>query len=122
MKKRTLWSRLLSLGLAVAMLLGVVSALTYDFSGDGKTNVWDLQMAINQGKTQEEKADALKEALDGKGDELHKNAEGKYEIWSTVGLYNMAKLADKGYRFLLMARSGLRSSIHSQVQPMVDGM
>ena len=101
--KKTRWMRGIALVLALVLLVGVVGALTYDLNNDGKTNVWDLQLAINQGKTQEEKAAALKEALDGKGDELHPNANGVYEIYTTIGLYNMAKLANKGYTFELMA-------------------
>lgn len=107
MKKRTLWSRLLTAGLALVMLLGVVGALEFDISNDGKTNVWDLQMLINEGRTADSEA-ALKEALGNKGDELHPNANGEYEIWSSLGLYNMAKLVDEnnggmGMTFRLMA-------------------
>lgn len=108
MKKKTLWSRLLTLGLAFVMLLGAVGALNFDLSRDGKTNVWDLQLAVNNGLSKEEQQQALKEAFGGKGDELHPNANGEYEIWSPLGLYNMAKLVDendggKGMTFRLMA-------------------
>ena len=89
--------------LAALMLVGVVAALSYDFNGDGKTNIWDLQYAINQGKSADVQAAALQEAMGNKGDELHKNAQGQWEIWSQVGLYNMVENAQNGDTFLLMA-------------------
>ena len=95
--------KLIALCLAAVMLVGMVAALSYDRNGDGKTNVWDLQMMINGGESAEEQAAGLKEALGGKPNELKPNAEGAYEIYTAVGLYNMAKLADKGYSFKLMA-------------------
>ena len=36
--------------LVLSLLASLVAALSYDLSGDGKTNVWDLQLALNQGK------------------------------------------------------------------------
>ena len=101
--KKTRWIRGIALSLALVLLVTVVGALSFDLNGDGKTNVWDLQLAINQGKSKEDRAAALKEAMGGKGDELHKNAEGKYEIWSSTGLYNMAEHATEGATFVLMA-------------------
>ena len=95
--------KLIALCLAAVMLVGMVTALSYDRNGDGKTNVWDLQMMINGGESAEAQAAGLKEALGGKPNELKPNAEGVYEIYTAVGLYNMAKLADKGYSFKLMA-------------------
>ena len=108
--KKNGWSKAAALVLTLALLVGMVGALSYDRNSDGKTNVWDLQMMINGGESAEEQAAGLKEALDGKSDELHPNAEGVYEIWSSVGLYNMAKLADKGYRFQLMADIDLQGA------------
>ena len=93
---KTRWIRAVALSLTVVMLLGVVQALSYDLNGDGKTNVWDLQLAITQGKTQQEQDAALKEALGGNGNELKPNAEGVYEIYSPLGLYNMAELTNSG--------------------------
>ena len=101
--KNRLWFRIGTICLAVVMLLSVVAALSYDLSGDGKTNVWDLQLAINQNKTAAEKDGTLREALGGKGDEMHPNAEGYYEIWSQLGFNNFLKNTTKGYKFKLMA-------------------
>ena len=101
MRKST-WTRMLALCLALVCLVSAAAALTYDLNGDGKTNVWDLQTAVNEEKTAAEQAAVLNEALGG-GDELHPNAEGKYEIWSTLGLYNMAKNATAGNSYVLMA-------------------
>lgn len=94
--------RTIALCLAVVLLVTAVGALTYDQNGDGKTNVWDLQLMINDGKSQEEQAAALREAMGGQGDELHPNADGEYEIWSEIGLSNLVKNADKDYKFKLM--------------------
>ena len=101
--KTKVWVRILTGCLAAVMLLGVVAALDYDLNGDGKTNIWDLQMMINGGESAEAQAAGLKEAMGGKGDELHKNAEGKWEIWSEVGLNNMVKNAKAGDTFELKA-------------------
>ena len=87
-------TRLIALCLAFVCLVTLVSALSYDLSGDGKTNVWDLQLAVNQGKTEDFNA-ALEEALGGKN-ELGPNEDGVYEIWSPLGLYNMARVVDAG--------------------------
>ena len=99
MKK--IWTRLCALCLALVMLVLAVGALSFDLSGDGKTNVWDLQILVNKGE-KDKMNEAVKEALGGKGDELHKNADGVYEIWSMVGLYNMAQHATEGANFKLM--------------------
>ena len=100
MKKN--WARWLAACLALVLLIGTVAAnINFDLNGDGKTNVWDLQLAINGGKTPEEQKEALNQVLGG-GDELHKNAQGQWEIWSALGLHNMAKLAQTGDTFLLM--------------------
>ena len=88
-------TRLLALCLAVVCLIGVVGALSYDLNGDGKTNVWDLQTAVNSSKTDAEKSAALAEVLGG-GDEMHPNANGEYEIYSMLGMYNMAQMTEKG--------------------------
>ena len=94
--KKTRWIRGIALILALVLLVGVVGALSFDLNGDGKTNVWDLQLAFYQGKTQEEQAAALKEALGGNPDELKPNAEGVYEIYTSLGLYNMATMTNEG--------------------------
>lgn len=89
--------------LAFVLLVSTVAAATLNFdrNGDGKTNVWDLQMVLSGGSSAEDQKAALNEALDG-GDELHKNAKGEWEIWSALGLYNMAKNAQAGDTFVLM--------------------
>ena len=110
------FTRMLALCLAVVCLVGVASALSFDLNSDGKTNVWDLQLALSQGKTAEEQAEAVREALGG-GDELHKNAEGQWEIWSTTGLYNMAKHAQSGDTFVLMQDIDMAGAVW---QPIAD--
>ena len=104
MKKKTLGHRILTVTLALLMLIGVASALAYDRNSDGKTNVWDLQLLRNEGNTQDAQA-ALNEALGG-GNELKPNAEGVYEIYTALGLYNMASIItenkDEGVTFRLM--------------------
>ena len=96
--KRSIWSRALTLVLVFACLVSVVGAanLLYDHNGDGKTNVWDLMKA-----PEEDQPAALEEALGGY-DELHKNAQGEWEIWTSLGLYHMAELAQSGDTFVLM--------------------
>ena len=84
--KKTGWIRGLALALTLVLLVTAVGALSYDWSGDGKTNVWDLQLGINNNKTEEEQAAALKEALGGNSDELKPNAQGEYEIYTSLGL------------------------------------
>ena len=101
MGKNTFWRRALAVSLAAVCLIGTVAALTGDLNDDGKANSWDLQLAVNQGKTQEEKAAVLEGVLGG-ADQLKPNAEGVYEIYNTVGLYNMAKHASEGATFKLM--------------------
>lgn len=97
--KRMKWSRIMALCLAAVCLAGTVSALSFDLNKDGRTDVWDLQLAVSGGKAD---AIALEEALGGK-DELHPNAEGVYEIYSALGLYNMAEHAKEGLTFELKA-------------------
>ena len=78
--RKPIFVRILVLVLAAFLVFGAAAAaLNYDLSGDGKTNVWDLQTAKNQEKTPEEFEGTLREALNG-GDELRKNAEGQWEI------------------------------------------
>ena len=115
--KRSIWTRVLAFAIAL-LLVGSVAAATlnFDLNGDGKTNVWDLQLAINGGKSQEEQTAALKEAMGGKGDELHKNAEGQWEIWSVTGLYNMAKLAEAGDTFVLMQDIDMGGALWTPVE------
>lgn len=108
-------NRLIALCLALVCLVSVATALTYDLNGDGKTTVWDLQTAVNEEKSAQEQAAALNELLGG-GDELHPNAEGVYEIHSTLGLYNMAKLSRQGYSFRLMADLDLKDMDWTPVQ------
>lgn len=99
-------TRLIALVLAVVSTLTVVlAAANFDLNADGKTDVWDLQLAVNGSKT-DTYSGALIEALGGKHDELHPVSEKYYEIYSALGLYNMAKLINKdgkkGYTFKLM--------------------
>ena len=108
--KKNRWSKAAALVLTLALLVGMVGALSYDRNGDGKTNVWDLQMMINGGESAKEQADGLKEALGGTGDELHPNADGVYEIWSSVGLYNMARHSQEGATFVLKADVDLKGA------------
>ena len=115
--KKMKWMRWLSISLAIVLLISTVAAaLSFDLNSDGKTNVWDLQLALSQGKTAEEQAEAVREALGG-GDELHKNAEGQWEIWSTTGLYNMAKHAQSGDTFVLMQDIDMAGAVW---QPIAD--
>lgn len=100
--KNIKWIRWISVCLVAALLIGsVAAALGFDLSGDGKTDVWDLQLGVNNGVSAEDQKAALNEALGG-GDELHKNDEGQWEIWTSLGLYNMAKNAEAGDTFVLM--------------------
>lgn len=95
--KKMRWVRILALCLSMACLVAAVGAanLSWDLNKDDKTNVWDLQLAVNEGKTAAEKQAALEEALGGK-DELHPNASGEYEIYTALGLYNMANMTNAG--------------------------
>ena len=88
--------------LTLSLLITLVSALSFDLNNDGKTNIWDLQLALNQGKT-DTYPEAVQEALGGNTDELHKTADGVYEIWSPLGLGNMARTATEGNTYILMA-------------------
>ena len=102
------WTRVLALVMALVCTLTVVAAVEFDaldFNKDGKVTVWDLQKWLGQ----ENYAAALKQVLGGKGDELNpvrnegegENAVPVYEIWSEMGLKNMAKNAKAGYIFEL---------------------
>ena len=57
--KKTKFVRLLALCLAAVSLIGIVGALSYDKNGDNKTNVWDLQLMVNEGASEEELEKAL---------------------------------------------------------------
>ena len=52
--KKTKFVRLLALCLAAVSLIGIVGALSYDRNGDNKVNVWDLQLMVNEGASEEE--------------------------------------------------------------------
>ena len=91
--------RLFALCLVAASLVTMVAALAFDRNDDGKTNVWDLQLAVNDNEP--DLGAAIDAVLGGK-DELTPNAEGVYEIYSAVGVFNMAKHASEGATFKLM--------------------
>ena len=91
--------RLFALCLVAASLVTMVAALAFDRNNDGKTNVWDLQLAVNDNEP--DLGAAIDAVLGGK-DELTPNAEGVYEIYSAVGVFNMAKHASEGATFKLM--------------------
>ena len=114
-KKRSV--RITAIVLAAVLLLSIVAsaALNYDLNGDGKTNIWDLQLALNDGASKEDQDAALKEAL-GAGDELHKNAEGQWEIWTSLGLYNMAKNAQAGDTFVLMQDIDMAGALWTPIE------
>ena len=92
------WLRVISLVLASVCLISIMTAAAAEVTV--KKTIWDLQTAVNEGNTASY-ADILKDIL-GNPDELHTNASGEYEIWSELGLYNMARNATKGYTFKLM--------------------
>ena len=94
---KSILRRILS-ALLVLCLVGTAGAANFlfDLNGNGKTDIADLQQV--SGADQEA---ALDEALGG-GDELHKNADGQWEIWSSLGLFNMAQHAEAGDTFVLM--------------------
>lgn len=95
------WMRMLALCLAAVCLMGAVAAVSTDLNSDGKTNAWDLQLAVKEGKTAEEKLAVLQGVLGG-ADELRPNAEGVYEIASVMGIKNMINLATTGASFKLV--------------------
>jgi len=100
--KKFKWTKLLALCLAVVLIAtAAADTFVYDQNGDDKINVWDLQMAVNEGVGATDQAALLDKILGG-GDELHKNENNQWEIWSSVGLYNMAKHAQAGDTFVLM--------------------
>ena len=102
--KKNRWNRVVALVLTLVLLASTVSASGYtlDLSGDGKVNVWDIQVAVNENKGAAHEEAILDNILAG-GDELHPNAEGKYEIWTILGLRNMAEHSAEGATFVLMA-------------------
>jgi len=93
MKKTKVIALCLCLGMLVTMTSA--SGYTLDLSEDGKVDVWDLQLAVNQGKGTEHETAILTDIL-GNPDELHPNAEGVYEIYTATGLYNMANMINTG--------------------------
>ena len=92
--KKTKFVRLLALCLAAVSLIGIVGALSYDKNGDNKTNVWDLQLMVNEGASEEELEKALNVVL-GLA-EMNPNENGEYEISTARGLYYMAEMVDAG--------------------------
>ena len=107
--------RLGAILLVLSLLVGLAAALSYDLNSDGKTNVWDLQLAINQNKSAEEQAAALQEALGDRINELRPVAPGEYEIWSSIGLYGMARTATEGNTYRLMADIDLNGAPWSPI-------
>ncbi len=101
MKNNKLLLRVLALCLALVCTFSLVAATTDsgDRNEDGVVNVWDLQMVKTE--SDDVKTTVLT-ALLGGGDELHPNGDGVYEIYSPLGLYNMARNATKAYDFKLM--------------------
>ena len=101
--KKTIWNKALALFLGLVLLATTVSASGYtlDLSGDGKVNVWDVQVAVNENKGAAH-SEAILDNILGGGDELHPNSDGVYEIYSIIGLNNMVKLAKKDCSFKLM--------------------
>ena len=96
--RKSIWTSIMALCMALTCVLSVVGAanLLFDQNRDGKTTVWDVQQT-----PEADQADALEEAL-GSADELHKNADGQWEIWTELGVYNMARYAQAGDTFVLM--------------------
>ena len=101
--------------LVLSLLITLVAALTFDLNNDGKTNVWDLQLLLNQAGSAQDQAAALQEALGGQTDELHPVSPGVYEIWSSIGLYNMAATATEGNTYRLMADIDLNGAPWSPI-------
>ena len=101
--KKNRWNKLVALVLCLVLLATTVSASGYtlDLSGDGSVNVWDIQVAVNENKGAAHSEAILDDILGG-GDELHPNADGVYEIYSIIGLNNMAKIAKQDCSFKLM--------------------
>jgi len=101
--KKSIWIKALCLCLCLVVLAGFASASTYelDLSKDGKVNVWDIQLAVNDNKEAAHSEAILTDIL-GNPDEIHTNSDGEYEIYTALGLYNMAKHAAEGKTFRLM--------------------
>jgi len=97
MKKNRKWLRITALVLAMACLVSAVFAAvdSMDLSKDGKVNVWDLQLAVNENASTDDQNQILTAIL-GNPDELNPVSENTYEIYTTLGLYNMAKLTNAG--------------------------
>ena len=114
--KKTKFVRLLALCLAAVSLIGIASAAAvgYDRNGDNKINVWDLQLMVNEGASEEELEKALNVVL-GLG-ELNPNEDGVYEIYTVRGLNQMAENADKGYSFKLMSDIDLKGAEWTPVE------
>ena len=110
MRKNT-WNKALALALCLVLLATTVSASGYtlDLSGNGKVDVWDIQVAVNENKGAAH-AEAILDDILGGGDELHPNAEGVYEIYTATGLYNMVSRAAEGASFKLMADIDLQGA------------
>ena len=103
--------RILALCLMLCLIASVAAAnLSFDINKDGKTTVWDLQQT-----PEADQADALEEAIGGK-DELHKNEDGQWEIWTKLGLYHMAELAQSGDTFVLMQDIDLEGNYWQPVE------
>ena len=100
---------------ALSLLVTLAAALAFDLNSDGKTNVWDLQLLFNQAGSADDQAAALQEALGNKTDELRPVAPGVYEIWSSIGLYNMAATATEGNTYRLMADVDLNGTPWSPI-------
>jgi len=101
--KNKIWNKAFALILCLVLLATTVSASGYtlDLSGDGNVNVWDIQVAVNENKEAAHQEAILDNILGG-GDELHPNSDGVYEIYSIIGLNNMAKIAKQDCSFKLM--------------------
>ena len=79
--KKIKWNKAFALVLSLVLLASTVSASGYtlDLSGDGKVDIWDVQVAVNEKKGAAHEEAILDHILGG-GDELHPNAEGS-AIW-----------------------------------------
>lgn len=95
--KRNYLLRMVAVVLVMASLTSLVSAAVYslDLDHDGKVNVWDMQLAVNENKEAAHQ-EAILDYILGGGNELKPNAEGVYEIYSSLGLYKMAEITNRG--------------------------
>ena len=95
--KKSRWFGIISVMLMLCLVASVAASnLSFDYNQDGKTTVWDLQYVSDTDKDA-----ALEEVIGGK-DEMRKNENGQWEIWTKLGLYHMAELAQSGDTFVLM--------------------